>query len=93
MKNPNGPSREEIGEWNDALADEERALLVSSGACFTAILTCTEMAVRLDLRARLATEQQHKDGTWGNWRHDAEIMRMAARVLGREAQTNPTPAP
>lgn len=57
-----------------------------------AIAECAGMADMIDALASHATEDDHKSGEYGNWRHDSEILRMAARILKRYSEP-PSPKP
>lgn len=46
-----------------------------------AISECDGMAAMIDALAARASEDDHKSGEYGNWCHDSEILRMAARIL------------
>jgi len=49
---------------------------------------CLKLSAKLDSRAEKCSEQEHQNGEYGNLRHDAEVMRMASKILAREAQQN-----
>jgi len=51
-----------------------------------AITECDGMAAMIDMLAAHASEDDHKSGEYGNWCHDSEILRMAARILKRYSE-------
>ncbi len=51
-----------------------------------AITECEGMATMIDMLAAHASEDDHKSGEYGNWCHDSEILRMAARILKRYSE-------
>lgn len=53
-----------------------------------AAIQCEKLVLAIDLRTDKATMEDHDCGQYGNWRHDAEIMRMAALILRHETQRN-----
>lgn len=55
--------------------------------CCAASLSA-ELASELDKRADNASETEHQSGQYGDWRHDAEILRHAKRVFEQEQQHN-----
>lgn len=51
-----------------------------------AITECEGMAAMIDMLAAHGSEDDHKSGEYGNWCHDSEILRMAARILKRYSE-------
>jgi hypothetical protein len=55
-------------------------------SAISAARECDGMACIFDVLAGRATEDDHKSGEYGNWCHDSEVLRMAARILRRKSE-------
>lgn len=50
---------------------------------------CDGLACMFDVLAGRATSDDERSGKYGNWLHDSEILRMAARILRRSVEQPP----
>lgn len=82
MKNPNGPSIEDKGEWADILKDQEEERQrreITKATLLKAASTLDKLAETMGDRTVIGSE-------WGNLQAESEILRLAVTILERRSR-------